>query len=109
VTPKQFQKYLDRDKHCYHCGTTDDTLIPQHRAGRGMGGVKSRNNAANIIVLCSFANGMLESCAKFAEAGRQRGWKLASWQDPTATPIYDTINNCWWQLDQNYGRLLLAN
>ena len=99
LTPKEFSKYLKRDQRCYHCGISDDTLVPQHRDGRGMGGVKSRNNAANIIVLCSAANGLLESNAKFAEAGRNRGWKLASWQEATAVPVYDTMGDCWWLLD----------
>lgn len=71
-----------------------------------MGGVKSRNNTANIIVLCSYANGQLESNAKFAEYGRQHGWKLASWQDPTEVPVFDTMNNCWWLLDLNGNRQL---
>ena len=109
MTPKQFQQFLNRDRHCYHCGITDDTLIPQHRAGRGMGGVKSRNNTANIIVLCSFANGLLESDAKFAELGRERGWKLNSWQEPTTTPVWDVFNACWWLLDDRGFRQMVEN
>jgi hypothetical protein len=106
LTPKQFQQFLKRDQVCYHCGINNDTLIPQHRAGRGMGGVKSRNTAANIIVFCSYANGLLESDAKFAELGRNRGWKLHSWQEPTTTPVWDVFNACWWLLDDQGNRTL---
>lgn len=100
LTQKQFQMYLDRDKHCLHCGSTDDTLIPQHRANRGAGGSKIRGgNPANIIVLCSMLNGLLESDSRWATLGRQYGWKLHSWDDPEQKPVYDAYTGDWWLLD----------
>lgn len=99
MTPKQFKLYLDRDKHCYHCGSGDTTLIPQHRKGRGMGGSKTRDGHSNIIVFCSRANGLLESNAEFATFGRRYGWKLNSWDNTETTPVYDMATGIWWLLD----------
>jgi hypothetical protein len=44
--------------------------------------------------------------AKFAELGRDRGWKLNSWQEPTTTPVWDVFNACWWLLDDQGNRTL---
>jgi len=101
MNKKSFQKFLDRDKCCSHCGTTDDTLIPQHRKNRGMGGSKDLDRPSNIIVLCSEANGLLESNSKFAELGRKFGWKLERWQKPESTPVY--MGNGWFLLDNDYN------
>jgi len=104
MKPKEFRTYLNRDQGCYHCGQTGDTLVPQHRAGRGMGGSKTRNRPANIIVLCSLANGLLESNANFANKGRLYGWKLHSWEDPTLTPVYEVATGKYWLLDDQGNR-----
>lgn len=107
MTGKEFAKYLARDlSRCYHCGKAGDDLVPQHRISRGMGGSKSqlRNQPANIITLCSEANGKLESDAAFMKLGAARGWKLASWQEPEAEPVYDAYARVWWLLDAELGR-----
>jgi len=105
LTQKEFARYLERDKHCLHCGTTDDTLIPQHRANRGAGGSKSRgSNPANVVVLCSRVNTLLEADARWATLGRVNGWKLNSWDDPAIEPVYDAYAGVWWVLDSAYGR-----
>jgi len=106
---KEFQKFLDRDKHCPHCGTTDDTLVPQHRANRGMGGFKEGDQPANILVLCSLANGLIESNAKDAETARRFGWKIGRYMDPTTAPYYDAVTGIWWLLDNAYGRGRVAS
>jgi hypothetical protein len=102
MTRKQFQKYLDRDKVCAHCGTDDDTLVPQHRANRGIGGSRSLDRPSNIIVLCSLANSMLESDAKFARFGRELGWKLRRDEVPEFTPVL--LADGWWLLDNNFNK-----
>jgi hypothetical protein len=106
LTPKQFQTILDRDRHCYHCGINDDTVVPQHRAGRGMGGSKNRQRLSNVIVFCSAANGLLESDANFAEKGRGFGWKISTYADPTSEPVYDTLSGEWFYLDDAGNRRL---
>ena len=100
---KQFQKYIRRDEGiCCHCGTDDDTVSPHHRQNRGMGGSKERDVPSNIILICSRANGELESNATFAQMGRDFGWKLTAGQDPKTTPVY--LANGWYLLDDEFGR-----
>lgn len=100
---KKFQKFIDRDKHCWHCGIDDETLIPQHRSNRGFGG-GGNDSPSNIIVLCATANGLLESDAAFARQGVKYGWKLSRWSDSTTEPVFDAYKGVWAYLDDNYGR-----
>ena len=102
MNKKEFQKFLDRDKVCCHCGTDNDTLVPQHRAGRGMGGSRSLDRPSNIIVMCSEANGLLESNARFAEVGRELGWKLRRDQVPEFTPVL--LADGYWLLDNDFNK-----
>jgi hypothetical protein len=102
MNKKQFQKYLDRDNACPHCGTTGPELVPQHRANRGMGGSKLRDRPSNIIVICSLANGLMESSAGFAALSRSLGWKLLSHEDPLETPA--RLWDGWYVLDDNFGK-----
>jgi hypothetical protein len=104
MNKKQFQRFLDRDKGCWHCGVTDETLVPQHRSNRGMGGHGS-HSPSNIIVLCAVANGLLEHDANFAAVGRSNGWKLSRWGDSLSEPVYDAYRGVWSFLDDNFGRL----
>lgn len=105
MTPKEFRKYLVRDKHCLHCGADGDELIPQHRANKGSGGSKLRDVPSNIIVFCSEANFMAEANAEFARLCRARGWKLSSWHEPSAEPVFDAVAGVWWLLDDKFGRV----
>lgn len=104
---KQFRKYLDRDHGCLHCGDRE-TAVPQHRRNRGMGGSKLLHRASNIIVLCAHMNGLIESNAHYAEAARSKGWKLTAGEEPESTPVWDAQLGCWWLLDNEYGRELVA-
>ena len=109
MTKKQFAKFLARDfNRCWHCGASDETLVGQHRKGRQMGGSKSAttNGTANIIVFCSEANGRLESDAAFAKVARSKGWALNSWQTPDSVPVFDVVSQCWYQLDDLFGRVV---
>ena len=101
---KEFQKFLDRDKHCPHCGTTDDTLVPNHRANRGHGGHKAGDDPANIVVLCSRMNGLIESDPVQADTARKYGWKIGRYEKPHETPIYDTVSDEWFLLDSFFGK-----
>lgn len=103
MTPKEFQKYLDRDGGCLHCGERE-AVAPHHRANRGMGGSKVRDVPSNIMVLCSYMNGLIESSAIMAGHARMAGWKLFQGEQPSQTPVYDAMTGTWWLLDDNYGR-----
>jgi len=105
VTPKQFQKYLDRDQVCCHCGTTE-TLVPNHRRNRGMGGSKERDIPSNIVVICAEFNGLIESNATLAKLAKDYGWKLTAGQDSTKVPVL--MGNDWYLLDDDYGKTRLS-
>lgn len=101
MTPKQFQKFLDRDGGCIHCGEME-AVAPHHRLNRGMGGSKTRDKPSNIIVLCSMMNNLLESNADGAEMARGYGWKLRPGDDPTETPVWLPLHQLWVLLTDDY-------
>lgn len=70
-----------------------------------MGGSKARHRPSNIVVMCHWLNSEIESNAAVAADARDRGWKLASWQNPATTPVYDYSTRAWWLLDDEYGRV----
>ena len=102
---RQFALYLARDLHCV-CGCVgrEDTLVPNHRAGRGMGGSKLLDRPANVVVMCSSANGLIESNATWAARARVYGWKLSRWQVPEDEPFYDLATGTWNLIDNLYHR-----
>lgn len=102
MTPKEFRKYLDRDLYCLHCGDTD-TLIPQHRKNKQMGGSKKRDVPSNIIVLCAELNGLMEASHAHAQMAKACGWKLASFENPLVIPVWDSMRNVWLLLDDNFN------
>jgi len=104
MTPKEFQKYLDRDRHCWHCGMEED-LIPHHRLNRGSGGKNSKaNQSSNIIVMCAYINGLMESDAHWANRARERGWKLFSYQNPDEIPIFDFSSGKWFIINNDFRK-----
>lgn len=103
MNPKQFQKYLDRDEYCLHCGETE-AIAPHHRANRGMGGSKARDVPSNIIVICSKFNGSMEANHYDSATGRVNGWKLSAWHDPKSEPVFDAVKGEWFLLDDNFNR-----
>jgi hypothetical protein len=105
LTPKEFKRLLARDRYCLHCGLDDETLIPQHRINRQMGGAgkhSKRNKPSNLIVLCSAFNGLIESDAESALKALQGGYKLESWQDPLLVPVWDSVRSVWVLLDDDF-------
>ncbi len=104
---RQFALYLARDLHCI-CGCVgrEDTLVPNHRAGRGMGGSRVLDRPANVIVMCSSVNGLIESNATWAKRARDYGWKLSRWQVPEDEPFYDLATREWYLIDNLYHRTI---
>lgn len=103
MTPKQFQKYLDRDGGCIHCGIAD-AVSPHHRANRGMGGSKKRDVPSNIVVLCSWMNNAVESNAVAAQKAHLLGWKLWNGEHPAETPLWDSVRREWVLLGDDFSR-----
>lgn len=68
-----------------------------------MGGKNSQaNKPSNLMILCSLANGLIESDNQLAEKARSYGWKLRAGQDPANTPVY--FDGVWYLLNDNYGK-----
>jgi len=107
---RQFALYLSRDLHCV-CGCVgrEDTLVPQHRINRGLGGSKVLDRPANVIVMCSLVNGRIEADSKWAAAARGYGWKLSRWESPEDTPFYDRGTGTWNLIDNLYQREIVTH
>lgn len=104
VTAKVRQLVFDRDgRMCANCGI-DDMLTIQHRANRGMGGSKLRDGYENLMTLCYWCNGRLESNAEFAAIGIDNGWKLRSWDDPLKVPVFFAFDG-WYYLTADGRRV----
>lgn len=82
-------------------------LTTQHRINRGMGGSKRLDVFPNLLTLCARCNTRLESDAVFAQLGRERGWKLSSWEDPLRVAVWFAWN-CQWRLLDADGDWVLA-
>ena len=95
--PKKVLKLVqDRDPHCYHCGATED-LVPHHRINRGMGGSKLLDTPDNLMMVCAFYNGDMESVSASAQQARAWGHKMAVWER-TERPLYDVAGGWWFML-----------
>lgn len=83
----------ERDGHvCAWTGVDDDTLVPQHRSNRGMGGSRAKNRLSNLVWLQSHINTRIESDAWWAEEARRRGIKISSHADPALTPVVHAVH-----------------
>jgi hypothetical protein len=82
----------------------EDTFVPQHRINRGMGGSKTLDRPANVIVMCAEMNGRIESDQKWATLARHNGWKLSRWDSPEETPFFDCATRTWNLIDNIYNR-----
>lgn len=106
MKPKQFAKYLLRDGGCLHCGERV-AVSPQHRANRGMGGSKALDVPSNVVVLCSYLNGLLEADVRFAELAVKNGWKISKHSDPRTQPVYDRQTRHWYLLADDFTRAIV--
>lgn len=97
--PKRLLAALDaRDGHrCAMCGTDNDTLVPHHRANRGMGGRRSLDRLSNLVWLCSEENWLVESDPEMAVIARTKRIKISSHDEPSEK----------WMFHAVHGRVLL--
>lgn len=91
--PKSILKAMTaRDGHrSAWTGDDVDTLVPQDRGNRGMGG-RSVYNLANYVWLESDINGLIESRADWAEEARRRGIKISRFADPRLVAIDHAVH-----------------
>lgn len=90
AVPKALLAALDkRDGHvCAYTGIESDTLVPHHRANRGMGGGK--HEIANLVWLDSILNGRVEH--DLQAAALARGIKISKYANPAETPILHAVH-----------------
>lgn len=107
ISQKIFNGLLKRDYACAHCGATE-ALVVHHRINRQMGGAKGKNNPrnlpANLLILCSAFNVLIESNADAASLAMRNGIKLQSWQEPETTPVWYAAESAWYLLDNQGNR-----
>lgn len=91
--PKAILKAITaRDGHrSAWTGDDTDTLVPQDRGNRGMGGTRIYN-LANYVWLESHINGLIESRADWATEARRRGIKISKFSDPRLEPIDHAVH-----------------
>jgi hypothetical protein len=103
---KEFQKLVDRDQSCLHCGETE-RISPNHRINRGMGGSKLLDKPSNLVLLCSEVNGLIESNSLHRDLALHYGWKLERWQVPEESPVFNTRTWKWELLDNYYNKVTI--
>ena len=108
VSKTVWAKVLERDVCCWHCGRIDDTLVPQHRINRGMGGSKLLDTPSNLVAMCSESNLLMESDAEFREKAIAFGWKVQKYNKPDQIGIYDFYKGQWFLIDNNWNKTLLV-
>lgn len=97
-TKKQWELIKARDNGCVWHGLAcdQDTLVPQHRSGRGMGGSRLKNKLSNGVALCSLTNGLIESDPALADEARRRGIKVSLHADPAVIPLIYPDGHLYW-------------
>jgi len=101
--PKKILKLVqERDTHCWHCGVEED-LVPHHRINRGMGGSKLLDTPDNLMMVCAYWNGRMESNATDAASARGWGHKLPVWEK-LEHPVFDRMGG-WWYLLPDGGKV----
>lgn len=93
AVPRSILKAItERDGHrSAWTGLDSDTLVPQDRGNRGMGG-RSIYMVANYVWLEAHINCLIESDAEWAAEARRRGIKISRFADPRLIPINHAVH-----------------
>lgn len=73
-----------------------DTLVPHHRANRGMGGRPSLDRIENLLLVCSHINGRMEDDTAILIEAMERGIKLPGYVDPADIPVTYGSGQSYW-------------
>ncbi|PZE23881.1 hypothetical protein [Curtobacterium sp. MCBD17_028] len=94
LTPKALLIALEqRDgRRSAWTGNESDTLVPQHRANRGMGGRGSLDRLSNLVWLESDLNGLIESDPEWQQVAVARGIKISGHQDPEDVEVRHAVH-----------------
>lgn len=92
-TDKQIAAIRARDANrSAWSGNESDTLVPQHRANRGMGGRESMNRLSNGVLIESEINGLIESDPHWQAEAQRRGIKVSAFSNPATVPITHAVH-----------------
>lgn len=80
-------------------GEESDTLVPQHRANRGMGGSRKANTLSNVVLLESRINSLIESDPEWQAEAVRRGIKVSKFADPRMVPVEHAVHGLVWLTD----------
>jgi len=100
---------------CGLCGQVfqDGSLVPHHRANRGMGGSPKSDKPSNVLSLCSLCNGLIESDAIEATKARLLGIKISKFDAQIAhlVPVKVFVDSAreWALLDDQYNVTITDN
>jgi hypothetical protein len=72
-------------------GRESETLVPQHRSNRGMGGRPSAHRLSNLVWLESEINGLIEADRGWQAEAIARGIKISLFDDPQTVPVVHAI------------------
>ena len=83
-----YKRLFARDLYCvwHGRGCDQETLVPQHRANRGIGGYRGGDALSNVVLLCAY-NSLIESDPVIAAEARRLGIKISRHADPRAVPV----------------------
>lgn len=86
----------------------DGSLVPHHRANRGMGSNPEAEKPSNVLSLCSLCNFLLEADAVAATRARRFGIKISKFDAalagdiPVAIPLTGSKARTWVILTNDY-------
>ena len=72
--------------------------MPHHRKNRGMGGRKSLDVPANLILVCADYNWLMEADAKVLITALRLKHKIRQ-TDSLFEPVFDNVTHQWFVLD----------
>lgn len=93
-TPAQLLAALEqRDgRRSAWTGNESETLVPQHRVNRGMGGRKSLHRLSNLVWIESEINGLIESDPEWQAEAVRRGIKVSGHADPEDVAVEHAVH-----------------
>lgn len=107
ISKKLYALVFERDKGiCAYSGVSSDRLVVHHRANRGMGGAKSADVLANLVLVDSILNGRFEDDLQ-TQAG-ELGFKISRYARPDSIPLYHAGYGEWVLLT-NDGKVKILN
>lgn len=82
-------------------GECSGGLTVQHRVGRGMGGSAQLDGFENLLTMCAYHNGLVESDALFRRLCVMRGYSVPRWASMSVKSIPVEFLQGWMLLGES--------